>query len=122
MSLADSIYDQIQALTVGQCRRLSLGDQPWTLPATTYQRIDTIPEYSHGGDSNLDHGRWQISCWADTHPAAEALAKQVRQAMAGWKVAYGQPAFCAGQYDIAQPETGVYQVACDFIIWWKEPI
>lgn len=119
MSLADSIYDQIQALTAGRCYRLTL-PQPWTLPAITYLRVDTLSEYSHDGDSDLDHPRWQISCWAESHPEAEELARQVRQAMQGWKAVYGLPAFCVGQHDLPQPETGVYQVAVDFVIWWKE--
>lgn len=119
MSQADALYDQIQDLVGGRCYRGAL-PQEWTLPALTLLRVSTLPTYSQDGDSNLDAARWQISCWAETHAAAEALARQVRARMANWHAAYGQPAFFSGQYDVPQPDTGIYQVATDFEIWWKE--
>ncbi len=127
MTLTDALFDHltaapgVAALIGGRCYRFTLPQEP-TLPALTYFRVDTVPEYSHDGDSNLDHPRFQVSCWAESQSVSEALARQVRLAMRGWRVAYGQPAFFAGQHDVSQPETGIYQVVCDYIIWWKEPL
>ncbi len=119
MSLADALYDHLQDLASGHCYRGALPQEP-TLPALTFFRVSTLPEYSHDGDGTLDWARWQVSCWAETHAAAESLAAQVRMRMASWHAAYGRPAFCEGQYDVPQPETGMFQVAVDFGIWWKE--
>ena len=97
--------------------RISAGmlAQPQTLPALTFFRVDTVFEYAHNGDNDLIHPRFQISCWATTSAAAVSLARSVQTAMDAWA---GGPALPAGQSDLSDPETGIHQVAMDFVLWW----
>ena len=97
--------------------RISVGmlAQPITLPAITFFRVDTVFEYAHDGDSELIHPRYQISCWATTSAAAVSLARAVQTAMDSWA---GGTALPAGQSDLSDPETGIHQVAIDFVLWW----
>jgi len=125
MIINDAIYTHLirhaglAALIVERCYPIRLPQEP-TYPAVTYQRISTVPTYSQDGDSNLDRGRWQFSCWARTHTAAEAVAAQVRTALTTWRASYGQPAFLENQVDFYEPDTDVHHIPVDAIIWWKE--
>lgn len=92
--------------------------QPYTLPAITYFRVDTVFEYAHNGDNGLIHPRFQISCWASTLLAALSLARTVQTTMDAWLVAGTRHALPVNQYDLTDPDTGVHQVAIDFIIWY----
>ena len=118
MSLSDALFDALQALVGGRCYRLRL-PQPYTLPALTLTRVDTVFEYAHDGDAGLIHSRWQVSCWAATNKAAETLARNVQTALDSWMVAGTRHALPAGQNDMTDPETGIHQMVIDFIIWWK---
>jgi hypothetical protein len=109
----------LAALISLRCYPVRLPQEP-TYPAVTYQRVSLVPTYSHDGDSNLDRGRWQFSCWATTHTAAEAVAAQVRLALAVWRAAFSQPAFLENQVDFYEPETGVHHIPVDATLWWKE--
>ena len=117
MSLADDVYDVLDTVaTVGDRiyrRRLP---QPYTLPALTFFRVDTVFEYAHDGDSALIHPRFQVSCWAATNAAAEALAREVQQAFDAWA---GGTALPVGQYDVTDPDTDVWQVVIDFVLWYN---
>ena len=124
MSLSDAVFDVLATIVaVGgpaapRVYRSRL-PQPYTLPALTFFRVDTVFEYAHDGDSGLIHPRWQVSCWASTNKAAETLARSVQQAFDTWFIAGTRHALPVGQSDLTDPETGVHQVAIDFIIWWK---
>ena len=109
-------YAGLAALVGTRIYRVTLPVDP-TLPAVTFQRIDTPREYSHDGDSHLPHPRFQISCWATTQSVAEAVADQVRGALRGWHLAYGEAAFVEDQADAYEPETGIYHIPLDATIW-----
>jgi hypothetical protein len=91
-----------------------------TLPALTYQRISTPPEYSHDGLSKLIHPRYQLDCWAETQLEAEALAASVITAMGKWHQVFGQPAQLMDQRDGLDSETGLYRQSLDFAVWYVE--
>jgi hypothetical protein len=92
--------------------------QPYVLPAITYFRVDTVFEYAHNGDNGIIHSRFQVSCWAATNAAALALARTVQTTMDSWLVAGTRHALPVNQYDLTDPDTGVHQVAIDFILWY----
>lgn len=120
-SLADLVYDVLAPIpTIGgpAAPRVYRGSlpQPYTLPALTFFRVDTVFEYAHNGDNDLIHPRFQISCWAATNAAAEALAKAVQTVFDAWAQGTALP---QGQTDLSDPETGVHQVAIDYILWWN---
>jgi len=112
-------YAGLAALVGGRVYRVHLPQDP-TLPAVTYQRIDTPREYSHDGESFLVHPRFQISCWAGTQSGGEAVANQVRAALAGWPDAYGGAAFVESQADLYDPDTAIYHIPVDVVIWHRE--
>ena len=53
------------------------------LPAATYQRISTAPDYTHQGDSCADDVRVQISVFASSRAEAEELATIIRDRLSG---------------------------------------
>ena len=125
MSLGSDLYSLLitnaaVAALVGTGVYPNMLPQEPAYPACTYFCVDAVPLINQDGDGLLDHGRWQVSCWATTYAGAVALATAVRAAMRGWRAAYGVPAQFAGWNDVPQPETGVYQRAVDFMIWHRE--
>lgn len=118
-ALGDALFDALATITTvgGRVYRGRL-PQPYTLPALTYLRVDTVFEYAHDGDQELVHPRWQISCWAGTNAAAEALAVEVQGTLDGWTHTQVAAVLPQNKYDVTDPDTGVYQVALDVIIWW----
>lgn len=125
MTILDDIYDSmvthpgLGALIGTRCYLFDLPQEP-TLPAVTYLRISSVTEYSHSGDSNLQHARWQINCWAGTYTESFNVAQQVKNVLNGWAGPHGQPAFQDGVVDRSDPETGFYHIVVDAMIWWKE--
>jgi hypothetical protein len=122
MSLEEAVYDALSPIVAiggpGTPRlyRSSL-PEGYVLPAITYHRVDTVFEYGHNGDNGLIHARFQVSCWATTNAAALAIARTVQTTFDAWLIAGTRHALPVNQYDVSDPDTGVYQVALDFIIW-----
>lgn len=122
--LGDALFDALKTIaTIGgpgapRLYRNRL-PQPYTLPAVTMTRVDTVFEYAHDGDSTLVHPRWQISCWAETNAAAELLAGTVQTTLDAWTHAQVASVLPQNKYDLTDPDTRVHQVALDVIIWWK---
>lgn len=109
--------------------------QKVTMPAVKHQRIDTPREYSHSGDSNLAHPRFQFSGFALTKPAAKAVADQIRAAfnaynqgrLNGTIVAMGGAGgvdvqFCQVEDERSdyEPETLLFRTDVDVILWQAE--
>ena len=93
--------------------------QHYTLPALTFFRVDTVFEYAHDGDADLIHPRYQVSCWAATNNAADTLAATVKTTLDAWLAIGSRVALPVNQYDLTDPETGVHQIALDFVIWFN---
>jgi len=101
--------------------------QKISFPAVTYQRISGIREYSQSGPSGLAHPRFQFSCWAKKYQEAKAIAEQVRLALDGYKGMMGGPdgvrvdaVYIEDDHDIYDPETKIYHIALDVVIWHEE--
>jgi hypothetical protein len=89
-----------------------------TLPATVYQRISTMPQYSHSGDSGLDEIIVQFTCWAKTPIVAKAAAAQVRSALSGYRGVLPDGtqiggAWIENQRENDDPETGLFREMLD---------
>jgi hypothetical protein len=123
MSLEEAVYDALAPIVAiggpGAPRLYrNMLPQPYTLPAITYFRVDTVFEYAHNGDNGIIHPRFQVSCWAATNAAALSLAATVQTTMDAWFTAGTRHALPVNQYDLTDPDTGVHQVALDFILWY----
>ena len=101
--------------------------QDVTLPAVTYQRISGPRVHTMGTDPGLESPRFQLSSWASSYSSVKAVAEQVRLALQDYAGTMGgaggvvvQRAFLEGDQDFYEPDTLIYQVASDFIIWAEE--
>lgn len=120
MNIQETIYEHLTtnaglvALVSTRVYPAVLPQRP-TLPALTYQRISGVPEYSHSGRA-LMQSRFQISCWAATYAGAIALATAVKAAMD----TFPDVAFIEGHSEMYEPETSVYHIPVDVMIWHEE--
>lgn len=88
-----------------------------TLPAITYNRISTAPEYSHDGDSGIPTIRFQIDAWADNPDVADELAEAAYARLSGRRIEGGST-FIAGDGDDDNAESGTYRRILDVTITW----
>jgi hypothetical protein len=96
-----------------------------TFPALTFQRISTLPLYSHQGYSGYTECRFQISCWAMSQASVRQVAAQVRTALDGYAGLMSADTqvghcFCIGDRDFYEPETKRFHAPLDFKIAFKE--
>ena len=103
--------------------------QTVTLPALTYQRIDSPRVHSHdsSGSVGTARPRFQFDCWATTYAAAKALSDALRGALNGYKGTMGTTSPVTVQSALIQSErfddyadAGVCRISCDYIIWHLE--
>jgi hypothetical protein len=99
-------------------------DQGADLPAITVQRIDGPRVRSLTGPSGLAHPRFQLDCWGSTYASVKAVATAVRQRLDGYRGLMGSTTVggvsLESDQDDFEPDTGLYRVSMDFIIWHKE--
>ena len=100
-----------------------------TLPALTYQRIDTPRVHSHdtSGATGTAHPRIQFDCWAASYANAKGLADALRGALNGYKGTMGSVNPVTVQSALQEDErfddfadAGIVRISCDFIIWHLE--
>ena len=103
--------------------------QTVTLPALTYQRIDTPRVHSHdtSGATGTAHPRIQFDCWAASYANAKGLADALRGALNGYKGTMGSVNPVTVQSALQEDErfddfadAGIVRISCDFIIWHLE--
>ncbi len=120
-SIQERLYNYLRfdagvaALVGTRVYPVRLPQQP-TLPAITYQRVDGIPQYSHSGRSDLVQSRIQVSCWALTYAAVIDLVDAVKAATD----TFPEDATVEDMPDMYDPETQVYHVPVDVIVWYQE--
>lgn len=116
MSLESDVFAALNGATAAADRVFpSVLKQGVTLPALTYQRIDTPRSHTHGERGGLARPRVQVTCWAETHAAALALAAEVLAVMATFPKALSDT-----ELDDYEPETGRHRRIVDFLIWSNE--
>lgn len=95
-----------------------------TLPAITYQRVDTRRQHDMAGPDGLPRPRMQVTCWGATPAAAYGLAGAVRARLDGYKGTWGTltigSCLMVGERDLDDPEAGRSAVALDFMIQYTE--
>lgn len=93
-------------------------DQDATLPAIVYQRISSNRTLALDGPTGKGEARIQLTCWAETYPAAVALGNAARIALNGYRgtvtVAGGetlavQGILVEGPEDMPEPSAGLKQ-------------
>jgi len=116
--LADNV-----SLVSGRVYSMKL-PQGCVLPAVTFQRISTVPLYSHEGFSHYTECRFQVSCWAVKHGDVREIASEVRDILEGYKgmmgATYVHRAFCIGDIDMYEPATNIYHAPLDFMVAFEE--
>lgn len=93
--------------------------QNYTLPAITYTKISGQRVNAKDGQTGLANPRFQFSCWAKTYLEAKKVADVVRIAM---NVFPNGTTYMQDEQDFYEPDTGLYHVPVDFIIWHNENI
>ena len=95
-----------------------------TLPAITYQRVDTRRLHDLAGPDGLPWPRMQLTCWGATPAAAYGLAAEVRARLDGFKGTWGAltigSCLMVGERDLDDPDASRYAVALDFMIQYTE--
>lgn len=86
-----------------------------TFPRIVYERVSTAPVNGLNGHAGADLVNIQISCWARTPTDANALADEVRAAMAGQTF----KAIPVGVFDNFEGESRLYRRAVEFACWDK---
>ena len=125
MNIQEMLYSHLKnspgvaAVAGARIYPLRLPQEP-TLPAITYQRVDAMQNYVHSGPTSAGRGlvssRFQVSCWALTYAEAITLSEAVKAAMD----VLPDTAFIETQADMYEPETSVYHIPVDVIVWYKE--
>lgn len=115
MTVEADIYKALQALVGGRAYP-DVAPFPAVRPYLTYQQVGGQPLNFMAGIPNKRNGRFQISAWADTRPAAMAIIRQaedlMRQAAALNATTEGG---AVGMYD---EETKLFGARQDFSIWF----
>lgn len=116
-------YAGISSLVSSRIYPMVMPDEA-VFPNLVYQKISGIRSASHDGHSGLAHPRFQISCWAETYPAAKMLARQVVLALHGYTGLMGtvkcQAAFIDNETDDLDEGTKLFRVIVDVLIWHAE--
>jgi hypothetical protein len=91
-----------------------------TLPAISYTRISTVPEYTHDGDSRLPAIRYQVDCWADNPDTADEMTVGLYERLSGTRQPGAQAVFIDNDLDDEDSESATYRRVLDVIITWAE--
>ena len=101
------------------------------LPCVTYQRIDTpriLAQGDSGATGTLARIRIQFNSWAATLSEAMDIAYQLRAALNGKRGSMGTAPYnitarailVDNELQDYEPETQLYRVISDFIVWIEE--
>ncbi len=85
--------------------------QDGSMPAVVYVINEITPIKSLDGESGLDNGTVEITCWAKDYKTAHSLASAVRSALSGVGVITGN------MQDTIDPETRNYGVIINMTAW-----
>ena len=103
--------------------------QTVTMPALTYQRIDTPRVHSHdsSGSAGTAYPRIQFDCWAASYASAKSLSDALRGALNGYVGTMGTVNPVMVQSALQEDErfddfadAGVVRISCDFTVWHLE--
>ena len=102
-------------------------DQDATAPYIVVTKVSGVREHSHDGGSHLAHPRFQISVFALKYGTAKTIATAIQTALQGYTGLMGgvsgvtvQAVFYENETDTYEPDTSLFQVITDYIIWHVE--
>lgn len=88
-----------------------------TLPAVSYFMVDNPPDYTHDGETTLEHPRYQFDCWATSHVNVIALQDAVQAALGRFRQAGIRVTFRQSARDLSEIELKIWRRSIDAIIW-----
>lgn len=116
-------HPEVGPLVGNRIYPLALPQSP-ALPAVTYQRISTTRTRTKDGPTGAAEVRVQMSCWSMSYIEAKRVADAIRHALDGYRGSMGghyvYVAASEGELDFYEPDTQLYQVAADYLIWYEE--
>lgn len=96
-------------------------------PCITYRLISETRHYHHGGPTGIVQARYQLTTHADSHEAAAALAKEIRQRLSGYAGPMGGGNARAAHteidnvFDLGYNATAeAWQIATDVMVFYLE--
>ena len=94
---------------------LVLPESP-TLPAMVLQRISTIPDRTHNGNS-IEKARFQVTVWAKKFDECRTLALSIKNKM-DLNQSNFELATKENEIDIVENETKLFSTILDFYVWY----
>jgi hypothetical protein len=91
--------------------------QDATLPACTYQRIDTMIEVSHDNNQSVQHPRVQFSVYDKRYGTARTQAEAIRDLFNGLISGSFQATFIENVLDDVEEETQLRKSIVDIVYW-----
>ncbi len=128
MSLESGIYTRLSGyanLTALVLARIypKVIPQDCLLPAVEFQKISETPEHAMGSDPSIRQSRIQVSAFAETYSEVKAVSAQIKAALSRYSGTSSgtviQDIFFEGDYDLYEPDTGIYHAPSDFIVWYE---
>lgn len=96
-------------------------------PYVVFFKVSDPREHSHQGASALARARFQFSIFAETYKECKQIAKQIQISLQGYSGIMGgeEGVFVGGCFyvdetDNYEPQTQLYHVSVDYVIWHKE--
>lgn len=132
MNIGQCIHEQLKAtaaitaLVAGRIYQLQLPDN-CPNPAIVYQKIDNPQDQAKAMGTTVgpQEPRYQVACWADTLVGAQALAAAVVTALQDFSGLFGGSGGITvtwidydGDTELADPDTGTFQVVPAFTIYF----
>lgn len=96
-----------------------------TKPYAVYQRIGGIRNRSLDGPDGLARPRYQIDAWSLDIDEARAIAAAIRRAIDGFRgqsagLTIGEILMDDEPFEDFEPDTLLYRVSADYIVWHNE--
>lgn len=93
-------------------------------PYVVYERINAIRISALTSDTDMAHGTWRISAYAETRDEAVNLGNEVRKALQRYKGTISdqtfEDVFVVNQLDVYDDLDHLHHVGYDFDIWYRE--
>ncbi|MFA5866917.1 MAG: DUF3168 domain-containing protein [Actinomycetota bacterium] len=86
-------------------------------PFVIYQRISTRVVHAMSTDPSLESPRFQVSARGSSYASAKTVETQILAALRDYTDATIQRAFYENKADLYEPDTKLYHIPVDFIIW-----
>lgn len=96
-------------------------------PYIVISKVDAPRLHSHEGADGIAHPRFQFSIFDEHYGDCKAVAAAIQAALQGYSGTMGgaggvavNGVFYEDENDFYEESSGLYHVACDYIIWHKE--